>query len=166
MNYSVVYSTFTGNTKLLAESVINTIGEDCVYSGEPSEKAKEADIIFAGFWTDQGVCNKEIKDFISSLENKKVVLFGSAGFGDPKYLNEVMENSKKCVGKTCKVVNTFMCQGKMKQSVRERYERALEKNPDDENMKICIKNFDEALSHPNNDDINRLKNMVKEVIGK
>lgn len=164
MNYSVVYATSTGNTKLLADNVVEELGKNCVYAGQPNEKGIDADIVFVGFWTDEGICNKEIKEFLSNLKNKKLVLFGSAGAGSPEYLNMVLERTKSIIGEDCEVLDGFMCQGKMKYRVREKYELALEKNPDDENMKRAIKNFDVALSHPDDKDISRLKKMVNNIV--
>lgn len=166
MNYSVVYATSTGNTKLLADNVAEALGKDCTYIGQPDEKSKEADVIFIGFWTDKGNCNEEIKKFISELENKKVFLFGSAGAGSEDYLNMVINNVKGELDGSCEVVGEFMCQGKMQQGVKARYEHMLEEKPGDEQILSLIKNFEEALNHPNEDDLTRLKNKVKEVVEK
>ena len=166
MNYSVVYATSTGNTKLLADNVAEVLGSECVYFGQPDEKAKKSDIIFIGFWTDKGTCNEEIKDFISEIKDKKVFLFGSAGAGDEDYLNMVINNVKKEINKSCEVIGEFMCQGKMQQGVKARYEKMLAEKPGDEQILSLIKNFEEALNHPNEDDLTRLKNKVKEVVEK
>lgn len=37
MNYSVVYATSTGNTKLLADNVEEVLGSECVYFGQTRE---------------------------------------------------------------------------------------------------------------------------------
>lgn len=166
MSYSIVYATSTGNTKLLADNVAEVLGLECVYFGQPDEKAKESDVIFIGFWTDKGTCNEEIKDFILGLKNKKIVLFGSAGAGDKDYLNMVINNVKKEIDKSCEVIGEFMCQGKMQQSVKARYEIMLAEKPGDKQILSLIKNFEEALNHPNEEDLNRLKNKVKEAIKK
>lgn len=166
MSYSIVYATATGNTKLLADNVAEVLGSECVYFGQPDEKAKESDVIFIGFWTDKGTCNEEIKDFILGLKNKRIVLFGSAGAGDEDYLNMVINNVKKEIDKSCEVIGEFMCQGKMQQSVKARYEIMLAEKPGDKQILSLIKNFEEALNHPNEEDLNRLKNKVKEAIKK
>lgn len=55
MKYSIVYSSRTGNTKLLAEHLKSSLPDDSViYFGKPSAEAAEADLIFLGFWTDKG----------------------------------------------------------------------------------------------------------------
>ncbi len=42
----------------------------------------------------------------------------------------------------------------------------LEEKPGDEQILSLIKNFEEALNHPNEDDLARLKNTVKKAIEK
>ena len=74
MKYAIVYSSKTGNTKLLATTIQECLPqEDCIYFGEPSEEALKADYIFVGFWTDKGSCDGEAKKFLKKLDEKKVV---------------------------------------------------------------------------------------------
>lgn len=58
------------------------------------------------------------------------------------------------------VIGTYMCQGKMPPSVRARYEtmRALPAPP--ENLDALIENFDRARTHPDADDLDRLRAAV------
>lgn len=53
-----------------------------------------------------------------------------------------------------------MCQGKMPQSVRERYVKMKEQPNHMPNIDAMIENFDEALSHPDENDLNALKELV------
>lgn len=46
----------------------------------------DAECIFVGFWTDKGTCDDNITAFLNKLENKKVFLFGTAGFGGEQRL--------------------------------------------------------------------------------
>ena len=55
------------------------------------------------------------------------------------------------------VMGTYMCQAKMPQAVRERYE-AMEDSP---RRTAMLANFDQALSHPDRDDLEKLKAVVK-----
>ena len=57
MKYAVVYCSHTGNTKRVAEAIAQVIpAEDMLYFGIPDMDAtKDADVIFAGFWTDKGL---------------------------------------------------------------------------------------------------------------
>ena len=54
------------------------------------------------------------------------------------------------------VVGTYMCQGKMPQVVRDRYE-AMEDSP---RRTMMLENFDRALSHPDQQDLDGLKQAV------
>ena len=51
------------------------------------------------------------------------------------------------------VVGRFMCQGRMPQAVRDRYE-AMEESP---RRTAMLENFDRALSHPDQADLDALR---------
>ena len=65
MKYAVVYCSHTGNTKRVAEAIAQVIpAEDMLYFGIPDMDAtKDADVIFAGFWTDKGSCPSALLDY-------------------------------------------------------------------------------------------------------
>lgn len=159
MSYSIVYSSRTGNTALLAEEIKNALPEEeCVYFGEPNSKALEADMIYVGFWTDKGTCDEQISQFLGGLTNQQVFLFGTAGFGgSSEYFEQILSRVKENLPSTVSVINTYMCQGKMPQGVRTRYE-AMEDSPQ---RKVMLDNFDRALSHPDENDLAKLREAVK-----
>lgn len=165
MKYSIIYSSHTGNTKLLAESIQNLLGENCIYFGEPDEKALEADVIFVGFWTDKGNCSDNLAAFMKKIENKKIFIFGTAGFGGAQsYFDRILLNVESNLKSSNNIIGRFMCQGKMGMAVRKRYESMLEKNPNDEGAKRSIENFDMASVHPDVNDISELKKAVEAVL--
>ena len=53
-----------------------------------------------------------------------------------------------------------MCQGKMPQSVRDRYMKMKTQPEHPANIDALIENFDRALSHPDEDDLERLTKIV------
>lgn len=80
MSYSIVYSSQTGNTKQLAETLRETLPQEgCRYFGTPAEAAAEADTLYVGFWTDRGHADADCNAFLKTLRGKKVFLFGTAG---------------------------------------------------------------------------------------
>ena len=162
MRYSIVYSTRTGNTRLLAEQVREALpAEDCVYFGEADEKALEADRIYVGFWTDKGCCDSQTADFLKTLRDKEVVLFGSAGFGqDQSYFDKILKRTEGKLDKSVKVAGTFMCQGRMPQAVRDRYVKMKSSPVHMPNLDQLIENFDQALSHPDEADLTALRERV------
>lgn len=159
MSYAIVYSSRTGNTKLLAEAVQSALPkEECIYFGAPDEKALAADRIYAGFWTDKGSCSDELKDFLQKLTAQDVFLFGTAGFGvSEAYFDKILTNVRKLLPESAPVIGTFMCQGKMPVSVRERYVQMAQVPNPQPNIDLLIANFDQALSHPDQQDLEHLK---------
>ena len=100
-----------------------------------------------------------MKAFLKGLEGKRIFLFGTAGFGgSEEYFNRILESVRKNIPKSNTIVGTFMCQGKMPATVRQRYESMLSVQPN--KMKSMIKNFDRALSHPDEQDIQNMKESV------
>ena len=168
MTYAVIYASATGNTKMLAEEIRKRLGKkECVCFGtvEEAGTAVRADIIFAGFWTDKGDCSEELGHFLEGLHGRRVFLFGTAGFGGAQsYFDQILERVKGHLSADNEVVGTYMCQGKMPQSVRKRYEGMLEHNPGDERIKGMIENFDRAVQHPDEADLNLLGEAVKDVL--
>lgn len=81
MKIAIMYKSVTGNTKKIAEQIKNTLkDEEIVYFGEPNIEI-DADIYFIGSWTFKGEVVKEVADVLKSLKNKKIAIFGTAGFG-------------------------------------------------------------------------------------
>lgn len=157
MSYAVVFSSRTGNTELLAKAIREELGaEGCVYFGVPDAAALAADTLYVGFWTDKGTCDETIAAFLQGLAGKRVFLFGTAGFGgagristDPGVRGENLPEGAVEIGR-------FMCQGKMPEVVRQRYE-AMEESP---RRQAMLENFDQARSHPDAADLERARAAV------
>ena len=165
MKIAVIYKSLTGNTKLVAEAIGDALKEKCdVYVGEPADDL-EVDMYFVGSWIDKGNCTTEIADFLSKLENQKIALFATAGFGGSKeYYDALAERIKAQVPATNEILGQFFCQGKMPMSVRERYVAMLQANPEDKNMEVNVKNFDEALSHPDKTDLENAAGWARSLV--
>ena len=152
MSYAIVVSSRTGNTKKLADIILDTLKEkEVLYCGEISEEAQKADVLFIGFWTDKGTCDEPMQNFLHGLKGKQIFLFGTAGFGQSQeYFHQILERVKKEIPEGNEMIGSYMCQGKMPLSVRNRYEKLLPQEP--EKMKALIRNFDKAfedvLAHP------------------
>lgn len=161
MKYAIVYSSRTGNTRQLADQIHALLAEqDVVYFGEPSEKALDAQYIYVGFWTDKGTCDENIAAFLKQITTQKIFLFGTAGFGGSEdYFAQIISRVAEQINPSAQVVGTYMCQGKMPESVRRRYEAM----PESPQKQTFLRNFDEALSQPNEADLKRCRNAVLSV---
>lgn len=163
MKYAIVYSSRTGNTRQLAEEAKACLPkEGCLYCGEVNDEALEADRIYAGFWTDRGSCDERMAVFLGKLKEKEVFLFGTAGFGgSPDYFENILASVKEKLGPDCRVIGTYMCQGRMPASVRERYVKMLQQPDHKPGLEAMIENFDQALSHPDEDDLKIFRKAVE-----
>ena len=162
MSFSIVYSSRTGNTRMLAETIQSVLpGEQCLYFGTPDDKALEADRIYVGFWTSMGTCDETIAAFLKKIGSQQVFLFGTAGFGGaPEYFDAVLKKVRENLGQQAEVIGTYMCQGKMPQQVRQRYEQMLDKPEMQERAQRSIENFDRAVTHPDAADLETLAQMI------
>lgn len=162
MKYAIVYSSRTGNTKLLAQTLRDALpAADCVYFGTPDRAALEADRIYVGFWTDKGTCDQDTALFLKTVSDQDIYLFGTAGFGEnQEYFDKIVRHTAKHMSKDAHLIGSFMCQGKMPMTVRERYEKMLSSPVKVPNIQGMIENFDKALTHPDAADLDALKNAV------
>ena len=163
MKYAIVYSSRTGNTKLLAETIRAALpAEDCIYCGAPDSAALAAERIYAGFWTDKGACDEQTAAFLKTLTDQELFLFGTAGFGESQdYFDKVLERTRQHLSDGVRLAGSFMCQGKMPMAVRERYEKLLNSPAKIPNIQGMIENFDKALRHPDQQDLEQLKISVQ-----
>lgn len=155
MKIAIVYDTKTGNTQQVAQAIRQVAGEQCIYFGEPDvEAVADAQLVFVGFWTDKGDCPPPIQLFLRTLENKRVALFGTAGYGgEGSYFDAILDRVKHHMSPSCTAVDGFMCQGRMPASVRQRYETMLEAEPENPKYRELMENFDLALPHPTQEDL-------------
>lgn len=64
MSYAIVFSSKTGNTKMLADTLHECLPQEgSVYFGGPDPAALEADTLYVGFWTDKGKADEDTAAF-------------------------------------------------------------------------------------------------------
>ena len=159
MTSAIVFSSKTGNTRLLAEAIQSALPQgQCLYFGPPDEKALGVQRIYLGFWTDKGGCDGETASFLPRLTSQELFLFGTAGFGQSEeYFAQILGRVTDGLPQGVSLIGSFLCQGKMPPAVRKRYE-AMEEGP---RRQALLENFDRALSHPSQEDLDRLAALVR-----
>lgn len=166
MKIAIIYKSNTGNTKIIAEEIGKNLGNKVTYIGEPKENI-EADVYFVGSWTDKGDCVNEISEFLKKLNNKKIAYFSTCGFGgSEEYYEKLFKRVRTNINETNEILGYFICQGKMPMSVKQRYIDLIKAHPEDKNLEVSIRNFDEALKHPNETDLKNLNNWVNKIVEK
>lgn len=170
--YLILYTSKTGNTKKLASEMFAALpgtSKDC-YELSLCPQGKTADIYLIGFWVDRGTCSMEVIDFLSELHGKKVVLFGTCGMGTSEdYYCTILEKVRVFLPEDNEYLGGFLCQGKMPMQVRNKYEMMknnMNSAPNAGQIDEMIRNFDEALLHPNKEDFLNVKNFLNEIFEK
>ena len=169
--YSVLFSSQTGNTKILAQAIAQALpAAGCDYFGDYQGRVPSSPVLFVGFWTDKGTADAATLELLKTVKNKKIFLFGTAGFGgSAAYFQKILLRVQENLDAGNQVIGTFMCQGKMPLSVRQRYEKMKEQVETDSelreripapNLDMLIANFDRALTHPDEQDLQRLQEAV------
>lgn len=167
MKYAIVYSSKSGNTAKLAEALREGLPrESCGYFGTADLAQKDQNawsaivsskVILLGFWTDKGTCDEKSAGLLRKLRGQKIFLFGTAGFGGSEaYFEKITAAVKKEADSSNTFLGACMCQGRMPDSVRLRYEKMQAENPGDEKVQGMLDNFDRAFLHPDEEDCRRL----------
>lgn len=161
--YAILYSSKTGNTQKLAETIHAALGEEnCAYIGNGAGVSVQAKRLYIGFWTDKGTADAETFELLKTLKNKEIFLFGTAGFGgDVSYFDKILTAVKANIDESNTMIGAYMCQGKMPMTVRARYEKMKQEANAMPNVDMLIENFDKALTHPDADDLQKLCALVQ-----
>ena len=162
--YSIMFSSVTGNTRMLAEAIRETLPkENCDYFGVCGGAEAKSELLYIGFWTDKGNADAATLALLAKLRGKKIFLFGTAGFGGSEaYFRKVLDRVRQSVDASNTVIGEYMCQGRMPQAVKERYLRMKEQPEHPANLDMLLENFDRALPHPDAADLEKRRKAVAE----
>lgn len=126
----------------------------------------EANVYFIGFCVHRGSCSMEVSDFLSDLSGKQIALFGTCGMGDsPEYYKDIAGRVSAWIEADNDYLGYFICQGKMPQKVRMKYE-SMRTNENNDQIDRFIQNFDLALTHPDDLDVEHAKVFVDHMLKK
>ena len=103
-----------------------------------------------------------IREVLPSDDNGDI---GTCGFGGSEaYFERILTNVKGNIDSSNEIIGEYMCQGKMPSSVRERYLKMKESDNCPPNIDALIDNFDKALSHPDEKDLEKLSQKVLQTL--
>ena len=158
MKICVLYDSVTGNTRMLAEVI------EKKYAALLTENPAEADVVFLGSWTDKGSFSEKMKEQAEKIHGKKVFIFGTCGFGgSPEYYERLFERAAALLDESNMVIGHYYCQGRMPMAVKDRYVSMLREHPEDKKLEASIQNFEEALTHPDSEDLEKLSEALDEL---
>ena len=126
------------------------------------EKPQAVDLVQAArYFGAHGEPDAATLALLQKLRNKKLFLFGTAGFGvSEAYFRKVLDRVCQSIDASNTIVGEYMCQGKMPQAVKERYLKMKEQPEHPANLDMLIENFDRALPHPDAADLEKLRSAI------
>ena len=168
MKTQVLYKSRTGNTEKLAKAIFEAIpGKNkdiAAFQGQTDYDM--GDLYFIGFWTDRGSASMDVLDYLGSLQGKRIALFGTCGMGQsPEYYKKIEENIRVFIEDDNEYMGAYICQGKMPMAVREKYMN-MKNAQNKKQVEAMIQNFDMAMLHPGEQDLQGARKFVKEVFEK
>lgn len=170
MKYSIVYSTHTNNAVKLADAISSQIDpKDLVFKGKLLGSPKEvldSDIIFVGFWTTANSCDKGVQNYLSSLRNKKVALFGSCGFGLKKdgHFDVVKNNVTKFLDPSNQLLGFYLCLGEIGEKFVQAALLSNGKPGEDFHFPKYREHYKDDLGHPTEEELEALKTWTKTIL--
>ncbi|MEI3333833.1 flavodoxin [Dorea longicatena] len=168
LDYLVLYQSGSGNTKKIAASIFSRLpgnSKDLI-DIDTDKTIPEANVYFIGFCVHRGSCSLEVSDFLNDLSGKQIALFGTCGMGDsPEYYKDIAGRVSAWIEADNDYLGYFICQGKMPQKVRMKYE-SMRNDENNDQIDRFIQNFDLALTHPDDLDVEHAKVFVDHILKK
>lgn len=165
MKALIVYSSQTNNTRKVAQAIADVC--PILYDlkrldNDFSADIQEFDWILAGYWVENSKPDQKAVDFIGTLKNKKVVLFGTGGTSsEHPYVKSVMSKAEQLVDKSNQLLGHWICQGEINPEVIEQFSVLVNHQPENKTLAFLFQTFQEqfplSLGHPNAEDIMRAK---------
>lgn len=165
MTEVIIYDSLSGNTESLAKE-IKSIKKNAYYekiNDKLIEELPEYDIYYIGSPIIKGMCTDKIKRLLQKIENKKIFLFITTGYKGEDYYESLTRRILEILPKSNQILGVFLCQGKMQDAVKERYIKLIQEHPEDKNLKVSLENFEQAKTHPDENDKKDLIEKIQEL---
>ncbi|MFV0379383.1 MAG: flavodoxin family protein [Anaerorhabdus sp.] len=166
MKKILLYSSKTGNTKKIADSIQEALICDRFeeITNFNVTDVNDDDFLIIGGWIDKGLMNKEVMDFIYQLKGKKVAFFFTLGaYPNSMHAFDCIENIKKAfVDNNNEVIAHYHCQGAIDPKLIN-WMSSLPADHSHSPDQDRINRWSDAKEHPNQEDLNSSKNFASTI---
>ena len=125
----VVYSSVTGNTKKVAEAFCETVG-GTLTRVEDAGTPDGYDAVAVGYWLWRGGPDPKTAAYLAQLTGVNVALFEThATENRSEHAMTAFARAAAQLGKDCRVVSVFDCQGQVSEAIQKKHEKMEAENP-------------------------------------
>ncbi|KPU44424.1 flavodoxin [Oxobacter pfennigii] len=165
MKTMIVYSSKTGNTKKVAEAILEVMPEGTfIHSVSEQPALEDCDLVILGCWIDKGNADAAMKEYIQGVKDKKVALFATLGaYPDSPHAGKVIERLKQLVDASNEYLGDFICQGKIDPALTERVRQYPPDHPHYMTPERINRHM-EAAKHPDSRDLETAQKVFMEVL--
>lgn len=162
MKSLIVYSSRTGNTRMVAEAIAAELAPCEIHPVESAPDASGFDFVAVGYWVDKGMPDAAARAYLESLHDARVALFGTLGaWPDSDHAKDCMAAGEALVNapeRRNTVFGSWLCQGKIDPRVLEMMRKvAGDAHPMTPER---IARIEEAKKHPDAADLERARAFI------
>ncbi len=120
MKVQVIYSSLTGCTKKVADTIFHEIDVEhkTIHNLKDGIPVLDGDIILLGYWGISGNPNDEMKAFLQTINGKAVSIFCTLGYyADSVHARQTIEAGLDLVKEKNEIIGTFVCNGAVSQEL-------------------------------------------------
>lgn len=164
MKVLIAYSSKTGNTRKIAES-IHAYQPEWTLQPLAEADSQGFDLIFLGGWIDKGTYNAETVAFAKQIKNKDVAFFFTIGaYPTSKYAFECVHNIISLLEENGnRIINHFHAQGAIAPEMKKWMQGLAAGNPHGVDRYREIR-WAHAENHPNREDLDAAQNFADQTI--
>jgi len=158
MKSLITYSSKTGNTLKLANAIYDKIeGEKKIAPMEEAPLAADFDLVAVGFWLQAGKPDPKAVEYLSKCtKDSRLFLFASHGAAsDSEHVKKAVDHAVSLTN-GAEIAGIFTCQGEVNPKV-------LEKIKQKTTPPVWLGDADQAVGHPNEDDLAALTKAVSQL---
>ena len=165
--WCVIYSSLTGNTKLVAEAMAEEADADIFSVAEAPEDLSGYEAVALGYWLRLGAPDPKMLALLPKIEGKDVVFFQTHGT-DPGSEHAVTAFARAgyALGADCYIAGTFSCQGKLNPKIVEKRKKEAAAEDDPHAGKKAQARWQRAASHPDAEDLQRAHDFMRVMLEK
>lgn len=163
MKNIIIYSSKTGNTKKVAEAIYEVIPSAEILSADEVSHLEYETIIIGG-WIDKGTFDNKALKILKEIKNKNVAYFFTLGASiESDHAEYCKKNIEEVIiSNGNKLIGNFVSQGKIDPNLIT----GLLNLPEDHKMypsKERMDRWEAAKEHPNNQDLERAKDIFYKI---